>query len=266
MKYTTHLLTTLLLLALLAACALVEQAAPEAAPAAADGTTSAEQVPGYPAFSEPPTQIELIEDRGATLLGRHAMGETETPADPQRIYSDASMLPTALTLDLNVVGAQHYPDMPDLPSWEADIAGAQVTPIVTYDFNFEEVLALDPDLIIGYGNFFWTEQDGETTYERASQIAPTIVPISDPVAFYAQTARDLATSLGTDAETVDAQIAALNDEIARPVNRSRMPLAMRPWRSSSSGAISRLCWAWSGTATASSSTWPTPTGSPASAA
>lgn len=189
--------------------------ATEADEAVADATfADTYQVPGFPPFAPAPTMFEVVEDKGDTIVVRHRFGETEIPANPQRVYSDASLLPTALTLDLNIVGAQHYPDMPDLPNWEADIEGVQVTPIVSYDFNFEEVAALDPDLIIGYGNFFWTDQDGETVYERASRIAPTIVPIDDPVAFYEQAARNLATSLGSEPGTVETQISTLNAEIA----------------------------------------------------
>jgi iron complex transport system substrate-binding protein len=47
-------------------------------------------IEGFPAFTSAPSIFDIIEDCGKTLLVRHWMGETEIPADPQRIYTDAS--------------------------------------------------------------------------------------------------------------------------------------------------------------------------------
>ncbi len=195
-----------------------EMAAEEEEVASAGGRY---QVPGFPPFAEAPPMLEILEDRGDTLLVKHLYGETEIPKNPQRVYTDASIFPSAVTLDLPLVGTQFYPDMPNLPNWDSYVDGVEAVPIVSYDFNYEEVLSLDPDLIIAYGNFFWTDTDPQTTYENASQIAPTIVLNDDPVAFFEQAVLDLGTLFSKDMAT---EVDSLNTE-RQPASRSATSLA-----------------------------------------
>lgn len=165
------------------------------------------QVTGFPEFTPAPTMLELVEDRGDTLVVRHQFGEVEIPKDAQRIYVDASMLPTAIALDLNWIGAQHYADMTRLPGWEQDIAGAEfVQEVISYDFPFEDVALLEPDLILAYGNVNWSALGPDEAYDRASQVAPTLVPMGDPTAYFQTLTQQLGIALGQDPATVEASV------------------------------------------------------------
>ncbi len=171
------------------------------------------EVTGFPALDPAPTMFELIEDRGDTLLVKHRFGEVEIPADPQRIYSDASMLPTAIELDLNWVGAEYYADSVGLPNWSDVSADAEFLNEATYQTNFEAVAALRPDLILAYGEIFWSGADADDHYALLSEIAPTLVPSGDPVAYFQTLARELGIALGTDEAEMTSVVTAKTQEL-----------------------------------------------------
>ncbi len=115
---------------------------------------------------------------GALLIGvpvaadtiTHAMGETEVPADPQRIVVLTNEGTEAiLALGLTPVGAAN--------SWLGDPwydhiteAMANVTPVGRESgINLELVAALEPDLILG------NMQRHEDIYTQLSAIAPTVL-------------------------------------------------------------------------------------------
>lgn len=170
-------------------------------------------VAGFGELGPAPTMFELVEDRGDTLVVTHAFGEVEIPADPQRIFSDASMLPTVIELDLNWIGAEYYNDSVRLPDWEEDTASAEFLNEATYQTNFEAVAALEPDLIMAYGDVFWGSDDPEGHYELMSQVAPTLVPMGDPVAYFQTLALELGVALGFDADEITDRIATKTREI-----------------------------------------------------
>ncbi|MEM9747642.1 MAG: ABC transporter substrate-binding protein [Actinomycetota bacterium] len=171
------------------------------------------EVEGFGQVGPAPTMLELVEDRGDTLVVQHAFGEVEIPADAQRIYSDASMLPTAIELDLNWVGAEYYNDSVNLPDWEEDSADAEFLNEATYQTNFEAVAALDPDLILAYGDVFWGADDPDEHYELMSRVAPTLVPMGDPVAYFQTLARELGVALGIDEAEISDRITSKTQEL-----------------------------------------------------
>ena len=101
----------------------------------------------------------------------HLYGSTELEAAPQRIVSlDTQWTDILTSLDAPLVGAVldprieggRYPWQTDIPDSVEDIEATTSIP-------FEAVAALRPDLIVGT----WQIED-EATYERLSEIAPTI--------------------------------------------------------------------------------------------
>lgn len=94
------------------------------------------QVPGYPAFSEAPAQFELLEERDDTLLVRHAAGETEIPAEPQRIYFNTN-IEVPVALGLPVVGGWHgswEPMPPSLADATKDVEIVDWAAVPNYEF------------------------------------------------------------------------------------------------------------------------------------
>lgn len=111
-------------------------------------------------------------DRPATRTISHEYGQAEVPADPQRVVVlDARLiLPTAVVLDVPVVGYQDQPfgDRTTLPFVdEGALADAQGVGFNT--ISIEAVAALEPDLIIGNDG-----QIDEDLYPQFQQIAPTV--------------------------------------------------------------------------------------------
>ncbi|MEM7737546.1 MAG: ABC transporter substrate-binding protein [Deinococcota bacterium] len=151
------------------------------------------QVPGFPQFVPAPTMIEVVEDRGETVVVRHEYGEVEIPKNPQRVFADAQALQTALLLDLNIVGADYYPGLSDIPSLaEAFTDIPDVLESASGDLNYERVLALDPDLIIAPGHLqFPASGDPATAYAQLSQIAPTITFADNAFVYWQEAALDL---------------------------------------------------------------------------
>ena len=117
------------------------------------------------------------------------------------------MLPTALLLDLNVVAAYNYPELPLLPDWETQSAGIELVEAPDYNTNFEWVLSHEPDLILVYSNIIWASDDPQDIYDLLSEIAPTVVLGDDPVTYWEEAAVALADVLEVD----DAATTALNN-------------------------------------------------------
>jgi iron complex transport system substrate-binding protein len=114
---------------------------------------------------------ELPESEAAPAEPRtvvHAMGETEVPADPQRVVVlDTPHLDSALSLDVTPVGSVQS-DVERLPDYVADRAeGIEVVGTIE-EPDLEAVAALEPDLILS------SKVRHEEIYDRLSQIAPTV--------------------------------------------------------------------------------------------
>jgi iron complex transport system substrate-binding protein len=165
-------------------------------------STTFEPIPGFPAFTAAPSMFDIIENRGETLLVRHLMGETEIPADPQRLYTDASTTQIALSLGLPVVGAQYFTNLLNIPDLAPLLESVTELGTNTYQPNFEAILAQQPDLIITWANVA-TNPDAQQVYDSLNQIAPTIVLNGNPFTYWQQATRTLGDALGR-AEQADA--------------------------------------------------------------
>lgn len=115
------------------------------------------------------------DEAGTTAESRtivHEFGETEVPADPQRVVvlDSRLMVPTAALLDVPVVGLAGLPygERDTLPFVDEEaVTGAE--DVGFNEINLEKVAALRPDLILGGGGAM---EDGR--YEQFQQIAPTV--------------------------------------------------------------------------------------------
>lgn len=99
---------------------------------------------------------------------QHAVGETCVPTQPQRVVVlGVPTLGNALALGVKPIGSLVYFDDPPpyLAALIADIEviGKEEQP------NIEKILALQPDLIIGF------KHSAEAIYNQLSQVAPTVV-------------------------------------------------------------------------------------------
>jgi iron complex transport system substrate-binding protein len=185
MKFRTFSILTLLALLVVSVVPLAAQdATPEATPVA-----QPYQVPGFPAYTPAPTMLELIEDRGETVIVRHQFGETEIPKNPQRIFSQTNP-EVPLALGLPVIGAVYGSWQSIPPLLEEAFEGVQIIDWSEVP-NYELILSLNPDLIIT-----WDFAGDPTHYEVLSDIAPTISMVSDPYIYWKEATRDLAFVLG----------------------------------------------------------------------
>jgi len=110
------------------------------------------QVPGFPPFAPAPTLLEVIEDRGDTVLVRHALGETEIPKNPERVYTDDAMLEPLVALGIVPV-ASSYIDAAAMPEALAEQVEGKTTIFPYNSVNLEAILAAQPDLIVVYNIF-----------------------------------------------------------------------------------------------------------------
>jgi iron complex transport system substrate-binding protein len=165
---------------------------------AATEITAAVTVEGFPPYAAAPTMLEVIEDRGDTLVVRHLFGETEIPANPQRIYADGSTFDILLSLGVEPVAANtFYVDLLEPPS--------QLVPLIEdltiYNrgpANPEVILSHQPDLILVWEVALWEGSDG--IYDLLSAIAPTVVLQENPYSYWEQATVDIAIMLGLSEE------------------------------------------------------------------
>ncbi|MEM8531380.1 MAG: ABC transporter substrate-binding protein [Chloroflexota bacterium] len=173
-----------------------------------------EQIPGgFPAYNLPTDRLEILEDRGDTVLVRHRFGETEVPKNPQRVFTDAATLPVALTLDLPIVASYYWDGIQRIPTWEEQTEEVELIPSEDYSYNFEFLLAQDPDLILAFSHIIYGSAEQETVYENLSAIAPTIVLFNDPAELWPQATNEL------------AQIFELSDEEAARLENAGTTIA-----------------------------------------
>lgn len=174
------------------------------------------QVPGFPPFAPAPTMLEVLEDRGDTVLVRHALGETEVPKNPERVYTDDAMLEPLVALGIVPV-ASSYIDAAAMPeALKAQIEGK--TTLYPYNtVNLEAILAAQPDLIVVY-NIFWNPS--AALYDQLSAIAPTIVMDGDAFAYSLEAMRDVAKVLGREAQA-EAAFAHYKEVVSEQCARIR---------------------------------------------
>lgn len=144
------------------------------------GFAQVPQLEGFPPFAPEAPLLEVLEETEESARVRHGYGETEIPRNPERILAaDETTLDYLLALGLEPVGVTSY--SPELPAYLAERAeGVTVIPVAggPDSVNLEALLALEPDLIIGYehlgGNF------APEVYDQISQIAPTVSFLAPP--------------------------------------------------------------------------------------
>ena len=148
---------------------------------------------------------QVVSTAEATRVVEHAKGQSEIPAEPQRIVTLHNVFAEALTaLGLSPVGSVERPS--GMPVQLA-AALANTTSVGHHsEPDFELVLGLEPDLILAQDS-----QQGDN-YARLSAIAPTLL-LDEPDAEWRDWYRGLGAALGkTDA--AEAAIAAYDEKAA----------------------------------------------------
>ena len=128
---------------------------------------------------------EAGEEAAQTRAVTTDQGEVTVPADPQNVVVLNSAL-AGYFFALDVPVAATLPQTPGpagadyLETWaeEAEADGTEMLPWGEDGFNFEAVLAQEPDLIVGGGQGFPAAQAVEA-YDRLGEIAPTVLVSSD---------------------------------------------------------------------------------------
>jgi iron complex transport system substrate-binding protein len=162
---------------------------------------------GAPAATSPAT------DAAFPVMIEHKYGTTAIPQQPERVvsvgFNDQDAI---LALGVVPVGIRDwYGEQPNATwLWAQDELGGATTEVLpSNELNFEQIAALNPDLIIGISSGM-SEQD----YATLSQIAPTVAQsaafIDYGVPWQEQT-RVIGTALGrsAQAETLVAEVEAL---------------------------------------------------------
>lgn len=122
-----------------------------------------------------PTADETIASDTVTIS--HQFGETEVPANPQRVvtagWTDQDFV---LALGVVPVGSRggYFENYDDFPWVKQATDGKGVPAIDGESINFEGIAAAKPDVI-----FAINETIDQKTYDRLSQIAPTVVQSAD---------------------------------------------------------------------------------------
>jgi iron complex transport system substrate-binding protein len=115
--------------------------------------------------------------QGEEVIIKHKFGETKVPANPQRVVT-AGWIDQDFVLPLGVVpvGTRggYFDNYNDFPWVKAETDGKGVPAIDGETINFEGIAAAKPDLI-----FAINETIDQKTYDRLSQIAPTVVQSAD---------------------------------------------------------------------------------------
>ncbi|MEU0491180.1 Fe2+-enterobactin ABC transporter substrate-binding protein [Nocardiopsis sp. NPDC006139] len=119
-------------------------------------------------------------DTGETRAVTHIYGETEIPVDPQSVVAvSVTAAPVLLSLDVPVVAAGTTTpsaltdDNGFFAQWAPVAEERGVEPLPGPEISLEAVAAAGPDLIVGNG--FGADAVDEATYEKLSEIAPTVV-------------------------------------------------------------------------------------------
>jgi iron complex transport system substrate-binding protein len=127
--------------------------------------------------SAPETKTDSSPTAAEPVTISHEFGETKVPADPERVVT-AGWIDQDFVLALGVVpvGSRggYFDNYNDLPWVEQETDGKGVPAIEGNTINFEGIAAAKPDVI-----FAINETIDQKTYDRLSQIAPTVVQSAD---------------------------------------------------------------------------------------
>ncbi|MEM8621807.1 MAG: ABC transporter substrate-binding protein [Actinomycetota bacterium] len=179
-----------------------------AAPQSIAATTDESTTPSNEDETAPETTAAPTTEPPGPRIVEHLYGATEIPADPQRIVALSEEFLLADLLSLGVTPVASTSNDPDtFPGIDPALTeGIEV--IFTPDFDIEELAALEPDLLLGYGGVFDQAPGG---YETISEIAPT-VSIGDDATGWREQLVATADVLGLEVE-LDERLAAIDAEI-----------------------------------------------------
>lgn len=215
-KKTRHITVSLTMTLAISACgSTTETATTSPVVTTASGgvaTTDTPDSTGTSAESPTTSGSEGASEGAFPVTIEHAFGSTTVEAEPDRIvsigFTDHDAL---LALGVEPIAIrQWYGDYEFVWPWAQDALGdLEPTVLPSGDLNFEQIAALNPDLIIG--QYIGLE---ETEYETLSQIAPTIAQPGDHPAFGApwqEMTRNIGAAVGRsdDAEDLVADIEEL---------------------------------------------------------
>lgn len=152
------------------------------------------------------TPIEIVAETGTTRTISHTFGQSEIPADPQRVVAlgEEGLLADLLDIGIRPVASiVNETDHVPLIAPE-ELAGIDLVRS-SGDTSLEQLLAYHPDLIIG--TTFFIDRIG---YERLSEIAPTVAVGGEGAL---ETYVETLAVFGRRAEA-EAEVAAFRQEIA----------------------------------------------------
>lgn len=148
---------------------------------------------------------QTIASTDTTRTVEHAMGQSEIPADPQRIVALHNVFAEALVaMGLSPIGSVERPS--GMPSQLADALAGVASVGSHSEPDFELVLGLEPDLILAQ------EKQRGDDYARLSAIAPTLL-LNEPESEWRDWYRGLGEALGR-AGQAEAAIAAYDAKAA----------------------------------------------------
>lgn len=153
-------------------------------------------------------EIAVVSEDGATRTVRHALGETQIPAQPERVVTlNGWITDPLIALGVTPAGVVSYFGVNDVPPYaEAHLVG--VPRVGTWETpNLEAILSAAPDLIIA--SSFQQEGFGA----QLEQIAPTVFlegTVTDP----REQLRDLGRLLGLE-EEAETRVAEYDAALAR---------------------------------------------------
>ena len=150
---------------------------------------------------------------GPTIAVEHKFGTTEVPEDAERVvtvgWNDQDFV---LALGVVPVATRDWYEEYDEYPWVTEVTGGEEVPVLEGDeINFEGVAAAEPDVI-----FAIYESIDQKTYDRLSDIAPTVVQSADhedEETPWDDQLRLTAQALGKDAEA-EALIAEVDAKVA----------------------------------------------------
>jgi len=157
---------------------------------------------GYPSIDPPISLFEVVDETEDTLTISHLRGETTIPRNPERIVASAGTEEILISLGIMTAGLIAWEDLSPVVR---DIAPDVVhLPVVDSGPNLEQLLELDPDLILGWA---FVGGDNAEHYDLVSEIAPTVVFNQSPNLYFEDYTRQIASlfDLEDKAEEVIAE-------------------------------------------------------------
>jgi iron-siderophore transport system substrate-binding protein len=190
-----------------------DSGADSVAPASVASETSAPATTSAATSPDPSTTASGTGSFPVTI--EHQYGETTIPEPPERVvtvgFADQDAL---LALGVVPVGIRDwYGEQPFATwPWATDaLGGAEPTVLAATELNFEQIRALEPDLIVGISSGMT-----ETEYDTLSAIAPTLAQSDEYIAYgvpWQEATRVIGEATGHAAEA-DALVADVERQIA----------------------------------------------------